>query len=53
VSIPYFLFCFSLTRDFFKKNPLVGLAVANEVLIWGKKKNADELLACGFLKCVN
>ncbi|KIM43723.1 hypothetical protein M413DRAFT_18110 [Hebeloma cylindrosporum] len=27
----------------------MGLAVANEVLIWGKKKNADELLACGFL----
>jgi len=27
----------------------MGNAVANEVLIWGKKKSADELLACGFL----
>ncbi|KAH9475997.1 3,2-trans-enoyl-CoA isomerase [Psilocybe cubensis] len=27
----------------------MGVAVANEVLIWGKKKTADELLACGFL----
>jgi len=27
----------------------MGLATANEVLIWGKKKTADELLACGFV----
>ncbi|PPR04519.1 hypothetical protein CVT26_002387, partial [Gymnopilus dilepis] len=27
----------------------MGLATANEVLIWGKKKNADDLLACGFI----
>jgi len=27
----------------------MGVAVANEVLIWGKKKNAEELLACGFI----
>lgn len=31
-------------------NPVVGLAKANEVLIWGKKKSAEELLSCGFLK---
>lgn len=29
---------------------LVGLAKANEVLIFGKKMSADELLACGFVK---
>lgn len=28
----------------------MGLAKANEVLIWGKKKEAQELLDCGFLK---
>ncbi|KAF5365605.1 hypothetical protein D9758_003318 [Tetrapyrgos nigripes] len=27
----------------------MGLARANEVLIWGKKKTAEELLACGFV----
>ncbi|KII88577.1 hypothetical protein PLICRDRAFT_111157 [Plicaturopsis crispa FD-325 SS-3] len=27
----------------------MGLAKANEVLIWGKKKEAPELLECGFL----
>ncbi|KDR79163.1 hypothetical protein GALMADRAFT_63004 [Galerina marginata CBS 339.88] len=27
----------------------MGLGLANEVLIWGKKKNAQELLACGFI----
>ncbi|KAF8154512.1 ClpP/crotonase-like domain-containing protein [Crassisporium funariophilum] len=27
----------------------MGLGVANEVLIWGKKKTAEELLACGFI----
>lgn len=29
---------------------LVGVAKANEMLIWGKKKEAQELLDCGFLK---
>lgn len=29
---------------------LVGIAKANEMLIWGKKKEAQELLDCGFLK---
>ncbi|KAJ6547513.1 ClpP/crotonase-like domain-containing protein [Mycena capillaripes] len=28
---------------------LVGLAKANEVLIWGKKKDAQELYECGFI----
>jgi peroxisomal 3,2-trans-enoyl-CoA isomerase len=28
----------------------VGVGFANEVLIWGKKKTADELLQCGFYK---
>lgn len=28
----------------------VGIAKANEMLIWGKKKEAQELLDCGFLK---
>ncbi|KAJ7583935.1 ClpP/crotonase-like domain-containing protein [Mycena floridula] len=27
----------------------MGLATANEVLIWGKRKTAEELLACGFV----
>ncbi|KAJ3500826.1 hypothetical protein NLJ89_g9619 [Agrocybe chaxingu] len=27
----------------------MGVGVANEVLIWGKKKTADELLQCGFI----
>ncbi|KAF9005607.1 ClpP/crotonase-like domain-containing protein [Cyathus striatus] len=27
----------------------MGLGNANEVLIWGKKKNANELLECGFI----
>jgi peroxisomal 3,2-trans-enoyl-CoA isomerase len=27
----------------------MGIGVANEVLIWGKKKNTQELLACGFI----
>ncbi|KAG5654518.1 hypothetical protein H0H81_001159 [Sphagnurus paluster] len=27
----------------------VGVAKANEVLIWGKKKGAQELLECGFV----
>jgi len=27
----------------------MGLGIANEVLIWGKKKNAEELLSCGFI----
>ncbi|KAJ7063256.1 ClpP/crotonase-like domain-containing protein, partial [Mycena amicta] len=27
----------------------MGLAKANEVLIWGKKKGAEELLQCGFI----
>ncbi|KAL1717546.1 ClpP/crotonase-like domain-containing protein [Schizophyllum commune] len=26
----------------------MGVAKANEVLLWGKKKSADELLGCGF-----
>lgn len=30
----------------------MGLAKANEVLLWGKKKDARELLACGFVKLV-
>jgi hypothetical protein len=30
----------------------VGIAKANEVLIWSKRKTAHELLECGFLKCV-
>lgn len=30
----------------------VGLAKANEVLMFNKKKNAQELLECGFIKCV-
>lgn len=29
---------------------VVGAAKANEVLIWGKKKEAQELLECGFIK---
>ena len=29
---------------------VVGAAKANEVLIWGKKKEAAELLECGFIK---
>ena len=28
----------------------VGLGPANEVLIWGKKKTAEELAAVGFIK---
>jgi hypothetical protein len=28
----------------------VGVAKANEMLIWGKKKEAQELLDCGFIK---
>ena len=28
----------------------VGAAKANEVLIWGKKKEAQELFECGFIK---
>ncbi len=31
---------------------IVGAAKANEVLIWGKKKDAQELLDCGFIKYV-
>ena len=31
----------------------VGLSVANEVLIWGKKKTAQELLDCKFIKFVS
>jgi enoyl-CoA hydratase/carnithine racemase len=31
---------------------LVGLAKAYELLLWGKRKNADELLQIGFLKYV-
>ncbi|KAK7467123.1 hypothetical protein VKT23_004182 [Stygiomarasmius scandens] len=27
----------------------MGLARANEVLLWGKKKNAEELFQCGFV----
>ncbi|EPQ58167.1 ClpP/crotonase [Gloeophyllum trabeum ATCC 11539] len=27
----------------------MGLAKANEVLLWGRKKNAEELLQCGFI----
>jgi len=27
----------------------MGLGFANEVLLWGKKKNAEQLLACGFI----
>ncbi|KAF9552353.1 ClpP/crotonase [Agrocybe pediades] len=27
----------------------MGVGFANEVLIWGKKKSAEELLACGFI----
>jgi len=27
----------------------MGLAKANEVLLWGKKKGAQELLDCGFI----
>ncbi|KAF4610094.1 hypothetical protein D9613_010629 [Agrocybe pediades] len=27
----------------------MGVGFANEVLIWGKKKSAEELLACGFV----
>ena len=34
------------------KNTLVGISKANEALIFGKKMEADELLACGFVKCV-
>lgn len=30
----------------------VGVAQANEVLLWGKKKTATELRACGFVKYV-
>ncbi|KAJ7774774.1 ClpP/crotonase-like domain-containing protein [Mycena metata] len=30
----------------------MGLAKANEVLIWGKKKEAQELLDCGFINKV-
>jgi hypothetical protein len=29
---------------------IVGLAMAKEVLIWGKKKDADQLLVSGFIK---
>jgi hypothetical protein len=29
---------------------LVGIAKANEMLVWGKKKEAKELLDCGFIK---
>jgi len=29
---------------------IVGLGLANEVLIWGKKKTAEELAAAGFIK---
>jgi peroxisomal 3,2-trans-enoyl-CoA isomerase len=28
----------------------MGLSRANEVLLWGKKKGAQELLECGFVK---
>lgn len=38
--------------DLFLKLRIVGLGVANEVLIWGKKKNVEELRACGFIKWV-
>lgn len=31
---------------------VVGLGRANEVLIWGKRKTAQELLDCGFIKSV-
>jgi Delta3-Delta2-enoyl-CoA isomerase len=34
-------------------NLSVGLAKANEVLLWGKKKRAQELLDCGFIKWVS
>lgn len=30
----------------------MGLAKANEVLLFNHKKNAQELLECGFVKCV-
>lgn len=30
----------------------MGLAKANEILLWGKKKDAQELLECGFIKYV-
>lgn len=29
---------------------LVGIAKANELLIFGKRKTAQELLECGFYK---
>ena len=28
----------------------VGFSKATEVLLWGKKKDAQELLECGFIK---
>ena len=31
---------------------VVRTGLANEVLIWGKKKTAQELLDCGFIKSV-
>lgn len=31
---------------------VVGIGLANEVLIWGKRKTAQELLDCGFIKSV-
>ena len=31
---------------------VVGVAKANEVLMFGKKMTAQELLDCGFVKCV-
>lgn len=38
--VPFLIFC----------SLVVGAAKANEVLIWGKKKDAQELLDCGFIK---
>ena len=31
----------------------MGLAKANEVLMFNKKKKAEDLLECGFVKCVS
>lgn len=36
----------------FDPSPTVGLAKANEVLMFNKKKDAQELLECGFFKYV-
>jgi len=35
--------------DIVRSGP-VGLSKANETLLWGKKKDAQELLDCGFVK---